>query len=151
MTRVFVKGLVGVCVGLALGCGGSEQEGVGEDGLGIGTAALSATQSNVTAGECTATVSLERSGTSLASTCSDSCKRDGAVTLRLYIEKPNSAGVWDYVSFGYTGHAARKGGSATTTAANQPAGTYRARCNVDYVDSKQIHTLADVIVGPGSF
>ncbi len=73
------------------------------------------------------------------------------MTLRFYIEAPDAAGVYRYVAFNYTGHSARLNGSVTTTALNQPTGTYRARCNVDYSDSKQIHTTADAIVGPATF
>jgi hypothetical protein len=69
MTREFVKAIAltsfmgGLTVG-AMGCGAPEQELPEQDTLGAGQAGLTVTQGNVTAGECTVTVGLNRSGTS---------------------------------------------------------------------------------------
>ena len=157
MTRVFVRAIAFAAVmgGLALsvgGCGTAEGERPEQEALGVERSELSVTQSNLTAGECTVTVDLNRSGTSLVGTCIDSCKRDSSVTLRFYIEKPSATGTsWQYAAFNYTGHAARKGGSVTVTAVDQPTGTYRARCWIVHSDPKQIDTSAEVIAGPATF
>lgn len=150
--RAVVTTFAGCLASGAVGCGGPEQETPSQDELAVQTRALTATRSNVSAGECTATVSLNRSGTSLAGTCSNICKDDGAVTLRFYIEAPDAAGVYRSVGFNYTGHSARSTGTVNLTVLNQPTGTYRARCNVDYSDPKdQTHSGGDVIAGPATF
>ena len=154
--RAFIKTVVvttfgGSLVFGAMGCGGTEQESPSQEVLGIQTGALSETQTSLTAGECTVMVDLNRSGRDLVARCSSKCRQAGSVTLRLYLDEGDTGGSFMTIGFNVNAHSARLGGSTTITAASQPAGTYRAKCSIDYADSQQVHSGADVVAGPAAF
>ncbi|WP_257454422.1 hypothetical protein [Archangium lipolyticum] len=107
---------------------------------------LTVTKAAAGEAECTATVSINRVDTSLVSSCQVSCKRDGALNLRLHIQKKSETGTWSSVAFGSLGTDARTGGTVNATAPNQPTGIYRAQCWVDHSE-QTVHQSSYVYAG----
>ncbi|HEX8441724.1 Ig-like domain-containing protein [Archangium sp.] len=132
---------------VVMGCNPQLEDPASSELAELHDALTSSVTQTVTPGVCTTNVVFETISApapGFRATCSSKCLNESTVTLRLQIEEYTGS-IWPWVSFNYTGFAAKVGGSASTQYSNASPGLYRARCNVDYSDSNRNHFSADVI------